>query len=66
MSTKSVKLKIEVILTSEDDRKLERTLMDMITKTTTLVKKKVNKKSNSIWENSIKVDYKYNIDVERC
>lgn len=62
---KNIKLNIEVELSSEDENKLERTLMGLISKTTLLVKKDVNRKNKSLSENSVDVDYKYNTWVER-
>ena len=62
---KNIKLKIEIQLTSEDEDKIERLLMELISKTTSVVNNEVKKKNRSMFENSIKVDCEYNTSVER-
>lgn len=62
---KNIKLKIEIQLTSEDEDKIERLLMELISKTTSVVNNEVKKKNRSMFENSIQVDCEYKTLVER-
>ena len=62
---KNIKLKIEIQLTSEDEDKIERLLMELISKTTSVVNREVKKKNRSMFENSIPVDCEYNTLVQR-
>ena len=61
---RKVKIKIEVELTSEDQDKLERIVSELISKSSTLIRKEVTKKSESLWENGRKVSFKQNCNVE--
>lgn len=62
---KNIKLKIEIELSSEDEDKIESLLLQLISKTSSLVNKEVKKKNGGVFENSIKVECKYNNSIER-